>query len=223
MEAAPPALTERFLAAVALAQEAHGSQRRTGTKIPYLAHLLVVTGLVIEDGGDEDQAIAAMLHDSVEDGGGRPMLERIGKEFGRGVAAIVEGCSDSVDGDPMEQWIEHASGATWPTCQPSRTTRSCVWRSPTRSTTPGRSCATTARKGTLSGPLSREDRARAALVLQRPGEVLRSAPAGSARRGSLRAVGELAWLVARDEAQHESPDARPIHPTRAWATAARAC
>jgi HD domain len=106
MKAAPPALTERFLAAVALAQEVHGSQRRTGTKIPYLAHLLVVTGLVIEDGGDEDQAIAAMLHDSVEDGGGRPMLERIGKEFGRGVAAIVEGCSDSMDGDPMEPRIE---------------------------------------------------------------------------------------------------------------------
>ena len=102
MEAAPPALTDRFLAAVALAQEVHGHQRRTGTKIPYMAHLLVVTGLVLEDGGDEDQAIAAMLHDSVEDGGGRPMLERIETAFGRRVAAIVEGCSDSVDGDPRE-------------------------------------------------------------------------------------------------------------------------
>jgi (p)ppGpp synthase/HD superfamily hydrolase len=60
---------------------------------------------VIEDGGDEDQAIAAMLHDSVEDGGGPPMLERIAQMFGHRVAAIVEGCSDSVDGDPADPWI----------------------------------------------------------------------------------------------------------------------
>ena len=71
--------------------------RRSGTEIPYLAHLLVVTGLVIEDGGDEDQAIAAMLHDAVEDGGGRAMLERIARSFGPRVAAIVEACSDTVD------------------------------------------------------------------------------------------------------------------------------
>ena len=100
-----PTLTDRFLAAVALAQEVHGGQRRTGTEIPCMAHLLVVTGLVLEDGGEEDQAIAAMLHDSVEDGGGRPMLERIGDVFGRRVATTVEGCSDSVDGDPTEAWI----------------------------------------------------------------------------------------------------------------------
>ena len=106
MEPAPPALTERFLASIALAQEVHGDQRRTGTEIPYMAHLLVVTGLVLEDGGDEDQAIAAMLHDSVEDGGGRPILESIDQTFGPRVAAIVEGCSDSVDGDPCEPWIE---------------------------------------------------------------------------------------------------------------------
>lgn len=106
MDDVPPALTERFLAAVALAQEIHGRQRRTGTEIPYMAHLLVVTGLVIEDGGDEDQAIAALLHDSVEDGGGRPLLERIGREFGPRVAAIVEACSDTVDLDPDEAWIE---------------------------------------------------------------------------------------------------------------------
>ncbi|MGZ4232491.1 MAG: HD domain-containing protein [Solirubrobacteraceae bacterium] len=99
-------MTERFLAAVALASEVHGRQRRTGTEIPYLAHLLVVTGLVIEDGGDEDQAIAAMLHDAVEDGGGRPMLDRIERNFGARVAEIVEGCSDTVDVDPAEPWIE---------------------------------------------------------------------------------------------------------------------
>lgn len=105
MQTAPPALTERFLAAVALATQVHGGERRKGTEIPYLAHLLVVTGLVIEDGGDEDEAIAAMLHDAVEDGGGRALLERIASSFGPRVAAIVEGCSDSVDVDPAEQWI----------------------------------------------------------------------------------------------------------------------
>lgn len=102
----PPALTERFLAAIALAQQVHGHVRRSGTEIPYLAHLLVVTGLVIEDGGDEDQAIAAMLHDAVEDGGGRPMLERIRRSFGSPVAVIVEACSDTVDLDESESWIE---------------------------------------------------------------------------------------------------------------------
>jgi hypothetical protein len=106
MSTPPPALTDRFLSAVALAAEVHGEDRRTGTEIPYLAHLLVVCGLVLEDGGDEDQAIAAMLHDAVEDGGGDAMLARIRREFGPTVAAIVESCSDNVDGDPAEPWIE---------------------------------------------------------------------------------------------------------------------
>jgi (p)ppGpp synthase/HD superfamily hydrolase len=61
---------------------------------------------VLEDGGDEDQAIAALLHDSVEDVGGRPLLERIEHSFGPRVAEIVEGCSDSIDGDSDEPWIE---------------------------------------------------------------------------------------------------------------------
>jgi (p)ppGpp synthase/HD superfamily hydrolase len=103
---AAPALTERFLAAIALAEEIHGRQRRIGTEVPYLAHLLVVSGLVLEDGGDEEEAIAAMLHDAVEDGGGRPMLERIQRSCGPRVAAIVEGCTDNLDGDPDEPWIE---------------------------------------------------------------------------------------------------------------------
>jgi (p)ppGpp synthase/HD superfamily hydrolase len=103
---APPRLTDRFLAAVALASEVHGTQRRLGTQIPYLAHLLVVTGLVLEDGGDETQAIAAMLHDAVEDGGGRSMLERIRAEFGRPVAEIVAACSDTLDGPDRAPWRE---------------------------------------------------------------------------------------------------------------------
>ena len=115
-----------------------------------MAHLFVVTGLVLEDGGDEGQAIAAMLHDSVEDAGGRPMLERIEEAFGLRVARIVDGCSDSVDGDPSEPWI----GATLPTCRRSRTMRSCASRSRTSFTTPVRSRATSARRDTPYRPAS---------------------------------------------------------------------
>jgi (p)ppGpp synthase/HD superfamily hydrolase len=106
MDETAPALTDRFLQAAAMAQEVHGGARRRGTEIPYMAHLLVVTGLVIEDGGDEDQAIAALLHDSVEDAGGKPMLERIQRTFGPRVAEIVEGCSDSLEEEPEDPWVE---------------------------------------------------------------------------------------------------------------------
>jgi (p)ppGpp synthase/HD superfamily hydrolase len=102
----PPQLTARFVAAFELALEVHGRQLRKGTQIPYPAHLLVVTGLVLEEGGDEDQAIAAMLHDSVEDGGGRAMLDRIRDRFGERVAAIVQGCTDSIEEDPQSSWID---------------------------------------------------------------------------------------------------------------------
>jgi (p)ppGpp synthase/HD superfamily hydrolase len=101
----PPALGKRFLAAVHLAAEIHGG-RRLGTEIPYMAHLLVVTGLVLEDGGSEDEAIAAMLHDSVEDGGGRPLLARLDREFGPRVAEIVAACSDSLDPCDERSWRE---------------------------------------------------------------------------------------------------------------------
>jgi (p)ppGpp synthase/HD superfamily hydrolase len=103
---APPVLGERFLAAVDLAAEIH-SGRRLGTEIPYMAHLLVVTGLVLEDGGDEDEAIAAMLHDSVEDGGGRQLLERLQRDFGERVAEIVAACSDTLDPqEDQRSWRE---------------------------------------------------------------------------------------------------------------------
>jgi (p)ppGpp synthase/HD superfamily hydrolase len=84
----------------------HGDHRRLGTQIPYAAHLMIVAGLVLEDGGDETQAIAALLHDAVEDGGGRPMLEHIRVEFGPEVAAIVEACSDSLDPHDTRTWRE---------------------------------------------------------------------------------------------------------------------
>ena len=93
-------LTSRYTEAVAFASELHASQARKGTSIPYIAHLLGASSLVLEAGGDEDEAIAGLLHDAVEDGGGLPTLEIIRARFGGRVAEIVLLCSDSVD----EEW-----------------------------------------------------------------------------------------------------------------------
>lgn len=95
----------RFEKALQRACELHGSQVRKGTNIPYVSHLLAVTSLVLEDGGDEDQAIAALLHDAVKDQGGRATLDRIRSEFGDRVASIVEACSDT-DIQPRPLWRE---------------------------------------------------------------------------------------------------------------------
>jgi len=91
---------------------------RKGTNVPYVAHLLGVTALVIEDGGDEDQAIAALLHDAVEDQGGMTTLEEIRSLFGYRVADIVAGCTDSFQ-TPKPPWkirkegyLSHLSEAT---------------------------------------------------------------------------------------------------------------
>lgn len=99
------ALTERFDRAVSLARTLHAGQRRKGTDIPYLAHLLAVAAVVLEDGGDEDEAIAALLHDAVEDQGGAPTLDRIRRLFGDRVAGIVNACSDT-DVVPKPPWRE---------------------------------------------------------------------------------------------------------------------
>ena len=93
----------RFAAALALANELHGTQLRKGTDVPYIGHLLAVAAIVIEAGGDEDTAIAALLHDAVEDQGGQPTLARIRSEFGDRVAAVVEACSDT-DVVPKPPW-----------------------------------------------------------------------------------------------------------------------
>jgi len=98
-------LTERFDKAVAYAGLVHGGQPRKGTSIPYVSHLLAVCALVLEDGGDEDEAIAALLHDAVEDGGGAPRLEHIRLHFGNRVASIVQACSDT-DQIPKPPWKE---------------------------------------------------------------------------------------------------------------------
>lgn len=93
----PFVATERYAAAVAYAAELHKNQTRKGTDIPYLCHLLAVSASVIEAGADEEVAIAALLHDTAEDQGGRPRLDDIEARFGPRVARIVEGCSDFLD------------------------------------------------------------------------------------------------------------------------------
>ena len=100
------ALTQRFEQALIYACHVHGGQTRKGPDgIPYIGHLLGVASLVIEDGGDEDEAIAALLHDAVEDQGGTPRLADIRSRFGNRVATIVEGCTDA-DIIPKPEWLD---------------------------------------------------------------------------------------------------------------------
>ena len=85
----------RFREAFDFAAEKHAGQTRKRTSVPYISHLMAVAALVLEAGGDEDQAIAALLHDVVEDCGGHPVLEEVRARFGERVATIVEGCTDA--------------------------------------------------------------------------------------------------------------------------------
>jgi (p)ppGpp synthase/HD superfamily hydrolase len=87
----------------------HAGQARKGTAVPYLSHLMAVTSLVLEAGGDEEMAMAALLHDVVEDCGGMPRLREIRRMFGKRVAHIVEGCTDSFV-EPKLEWIERKRG-----------------------------------------------------------------------------------------------------------------
>lgn len=96
-------LTARFDDAFRYAHELHRTQFRKGTSIPYIAHLMGVAALVIEHGGDEDQAIAALLHDAPEDQGGLPVLSEIERRYGADVARIVADCTDSWT-DPKPDW-----------------------------------------------------------------------------------------------------------------------
>jgi len=98
-------LGARFEAALVYANQVHGGQCRKGTTVPYVAHLLGVTSLVLEDGGDEDQAIGALLHDAAEDQGGADRLADIRARFGEHVARIVDGCSDTLV-TPKPPWSE---------------------------------------------------------------------------------------------------------------------
>jgi (p)ppGpp synthase/HD superfamily hydrolase len=95
---------DRLAAAAAFAFRIHASQRRKGTPVPYLSHLMAVSALVLEHGGDEDQAIAGLLHDAIEDVGAA-LEDEITTMFGARVACIVRGCSDT-DVRPKPPWRE---------------------------------------------------------------------------------------------------------------------
>jgi (p)ppGpp synthase/HD superfamily hydrolase len=95
----------RLQEALALAARVHGDQRRKGTGIPYITHLLAVCALVGEHGGDEDQMIAALLHDTLEDRPELVSLASLAEQFGWRVANIVLGCSDCTS-KPKPPWAE---------------------------------------------------------------------------------------------------------------------
>lgn len=108
-------LTDRFEKALVFAAQRHSKQARKGTGVPYVSHLLAVCALVLEQGGSEDQAIAALLHDAVEDRAAT--LDEVRDRFGDRVAEIVRGCSDT-DEYPKPPWearkkayIEHMKSA----------------------------------------------------------------------------------------------------------------
>jgi (p)ppGpp synthase/HD superfamily hydrolase len=93
-------LSERFDEALVYASSHHRKQFRKGSRVPYMSHLMSVSAIVLEHGGSEDQAIAGLLHDAVEDapsGEGERVLEQIRKQFGETEAAIVQACRDSLN------------------------------------------------------------------------------------------------------------------------------
>jgi (p)ppGpp synthase/HD superfamily hydrolase len=107
MKTEAPVLTHRFVEALRYAAELHQFQRRKGKGQPYVGHLLGVAAIVIHHGGGEDQVIAALLHDAVEDQGGLPRLDEIRAKFGDEVARIVDGCTDSyAAGGEKRDWAE---------------------------------------------------------------------------------------------------------------------
>lgn len=98
-----PLLSPKFAEALQFANEIHGAQARKGLGAPYISHLMAVSALVLEFGGNETQAIAALLHDSAEDCGGRKMLDTVRASFGKEVAEIVAACTDSFAESPEEK------------------------------------------------------------------------------------------------------------------------
>lgn len=96
-------LSKRFLTAMEYATDLHKDQTRKSTDITYICHPMGVASLVLEAGGDEDLAIAALLHDIPEDCGGEARLIEISEMFGNRVERIVRGCSDSLVEDPEEK------------------------------------------------------------------------------------------------------------------------
>lgn len=96
-------ISERYNQALRMAFDLHQKQTRKGTNIPYISHLESVAAIVWKNGGTEDEAIAALLHDAAEDQGGLPTLQLIRDTFGTNVASIVEHCSDTFE-TPKPDW-----------------------------------------------------------------------------------------------------------------------
>jgi (p)ppGpp synthase/HD superfamily hydrolase len=103
---------EKFGEALPYAARVHRHQRRKGTQVPYATHLLAVAAIVGENGGTEDEVVAALLHDAPEDQGGEARLEDIRKRFGEEVAGIVAGNTDTFE-DPKPPGASARRG-TWP-------------------------------------------------------------------------------------------------------------
>ena len=95
--------SERFAEALGYASQLHAQQKRKGTEVPYVAHLLAVAAIAMEHGASEEEAMAAVLHDAVEDQGGQATAAEIERRFGAAVRAIVEGCTDA-DVMPKPPW-----------------------------------------------------------------------------------------------------------------------
>ena len=117
-----PAFSRRFISALSCAARLHGNQIRKRTERPYIGHLLGVASIVIEYGGDEEMAIAALLHDAVEDQGGLPRLREIRRKFGKRVAEIVDGCTDAYS-DPKPPWLERKRAYLARVCKESADVR----------------------------------------------------------------------------------------------------
>jgi GTP pyrophosphokinase len=105
--ATPPRLTEKLAQALRFARKAHEGQTRKGTAIPYVSHPMAVASIVLEHGGTQDQAVAALLHDTVEDCGVKyPTITRL---FGPAVARMVKDCTDS-ETFPKPPWKQRKKG-----------------------------------------------------------------------------------------------------------------
>ena len=96
-------LTHRFEEALLYATRLHADQTRKGSAIPYISHLMAVAALTLEYGGGEDEAIAALLHDAIEDQGGAAARAEILRRFGARITEIVDGCTDT-DESPKPPW-----------------------------------------------------------------------------------------------------------------------
>jgi len=114
-------LSRQFEKALIYATRIHGGKLRKKTRIPYIAHILGVAAIAMEYGANETEAIAALLHDAVEDCGGAKRLRDIERKFGKDVARIVEGCTDT-DQTPKPPWLQrkkaylaHVRHASMPT------------------------------------------------------------------------------------------------------------